>query len=409
MADALAYAHAQGVVHRDIKPDNVLLEAGSGRPMLTDFGVAKGTAAAGGTLTATGLVVGTPHYMAPEQAAGKPDVDGRADLYALGVMAYVMLSGRLPFEGRTPAEVLVKHMTQPAAPIHDVAPDIAPSTAVAVMRCLAKDPAQRWPDARAFKEALAGDEHDDAPPKLRALGVALQVLLALGLVRLYEELYRAADPEAIPPFFHDPVATLTVVVAGFAMVTALQARLALGLPWRVIARGAFRQPAWWPGWCPRSLRRPGDLWDRLPGRIRRARLLASLVLIVTLFGTVPLMVVLTGSEPFYARTGRRTWIGNLVAPGAPRAGKRAALFIPMGMGLLFPVAFIDLVLAALWLRRMAGVDLASDEIPILSATWRPSSPWQRKESLQRLLSPARRAAAAAGAAGQATIGMEDRP
>jgi serine/threonine protein kinase len=111
VSSALEYAHARGVVHRDIKPDNVLLEEGSGRAMLTDFGVAKALGA-GQTVTSEGSIIGTPHYMSPEQAQGKADIDGRSDLYSLGVMAYAMLAGRLPFDGTTPGDVLVQHITK---------------------------------------------------------------------------------------------------------------------------------------------------------------------------------------------------------------------------------------------------------------------------------------------------------
>jgi serine/threonine-protein kinase len=109
IADALDHAHRQGVVHRDIKPDNVLLEDESGRALLTDFGVAKALGKRD-TMTVSGSVVGTPHYMSPEQGAGRSDIDGRSDIYSLGVMAYTMLSGRMPFEGNTTAEILSKHM-----------------------------------------------------------------------------------------------------------------------------------------------------------------------------------------------------------------------------------------------------------------------------------------------------------
>lgn len=108
IADALDHAHRQGIVHRDIKPDNVLLEDESGRALLTDFGVAKAVDK-GETLTRHGSVVGTPHYMSPEQASGRSDIDGRSDIYSLGVMAYAMLAGRLPFEGKTAADILTKH------------------------------------------------------------------------------------------------------------------------------------------------------------------------------------------------------------------------------------------------------------------------------------------------------------
>ncbi|MEK6767507.1 MAG: serine/threonine-protein kinase, partial [Gemmatimonadota bacterium] len=116
LAGALDYAHRQGVIHRDIKPDNVLLEDESGRPMLTDFGVAKARAT-GATLTEAGAVVGTPHYMSPEQASGARDLDGRSDLYSLGIMGYAMLSGRLPFEGDSFRDVIVQHVTKAPPPL----------------------------------------------------------------------------------------------------------------------------------------------------------------------------------------------------------------------------------------------------------------------------------------------------
>ena len=146
VARALAYAHGRGVVHRDIKPDNVLLAEGAAT--VTDFGVAKAlssarTADGGATLTSVGTSIGTPAYMAPEQAAGDPDVDHRADLYAWGVMAYELLAGRPPFHGRTPHRLLAAHMSEAPTPLADHRPDVPRALADLVMRCLAKDPAAR--------------------------------------------------------------------------------------------------------------------------------------------------------------------------------------------------------------------------------------------------------------------------
>ena len=143
VVDALAYAHARGVVHRDIKPDNVLI---SGQhAVVTDFGVAKAMSAASGssTLTSLGMALGTPAYMAPEQAAADPNIDARADLYAVGAMAYEMLCGRPPFSGMTPQQVLAAHVTIPPAPINTQRTSVPPALNSLVMRCLEKKPADR--------------------------------------------------------------------------------------------------------------------------------------------------------------------------------------------------------------------------------------------------------------------------
>jgi eukaryotic-like serine/threonine-protein kinase len=153
ITDALAYAHAQGVVHRDIKPDNVLI---SGKhALVTDFGVAKALSeSAGSTLTSLGLALGTPAYMAPEQAVGDPHLDHRADIYATGILAYEMLTGRLPFGGVTPQALLAAHVTEAPEPVERHRATVPPALAGLVMRCLEKKPADRWQRAEELHAAL---------------------------------------------------------------------------------------------------------------------------------------------------------------------------------------------------------------------------------------------------------------
>ncbi|MEZ4376862.1 MAG: serine/threonine-protein kinase [Gemmatimonadales bacterium] len=154
-ADALSAAHAVSVVHRDIKPDNILLEGQRGRVVVTDFGIAKALSATGGaTLTSAGMAIGTPSFMSPEQAAGESEIDGRSDLYSLGIVAYQMLSGELPFNAPTVAGILMKHITEPAQLLHEKYPDVPEDLSLAVARCLEKDPANRWPSADALRRAL---------------------------------------------------------------------------------------------------------------------------------------------------------------------------------------------------------------------------------------------------------------
>ncbi|MES3034145.1 MAG: serine/threonine-protein kinase [Gemmatimonadota bacterium] len=162
--DALAYAHAHGVVHRDIKPENILLA--SGHAMVTDFGVAKALDASGTTaanLTMTGVSVGTPMYMAPEQIAAEPNVDHRADLYALGVTAYRMLTGTSPFQGSTTLALLSAHLSQPAPLASAVRPSTPPALDAWVARCLEKRTADRFADAREAQAALAAATASETP------------------------------------------------------------------------------------------------------------------------------------------------------------------------------------------------------------------------------------------------------
>jgi hypothetical protein len=148
---ALAYAHARGIVHRDVKPDNILLERSSGKAIVTDFGIAR--ADFNPSLTQDGLVLGTVHYMSPEQSSGDA-LDGRSDLYALGCVGFLALSGRLPFEGQSPQSILIAHATKEPPSLRSVAPQVPPPLAAVIDQCLRKAPTDRFATGEELAEAL---------------------------------------------------------------------------------------------------------------------------------------------------------------------------------------------------------------------------------------------------------------
>ncbi len=181
VADALDYAHKKGVVHRDIKPDNIMLDRASGRTMVTDFGIAR-AAAGDSRLTVTGVAVGTPAYMSPEQALGERDVDGRADIYSLGIVAYQMLTGEQPFKAANTPAILLKHVSETPRPIREKRPDAPEPIVRAVETALAKDPAARWPSGAAFRDAIRATAPVDAPaaPRVEQLSSTGYVPSAVG-------------------------------------------------------------------------------------------------------------------------------------------------------------------------------------------------------------------------------------
>ena len=151
---ALAYAHAQGVVHRDVKPENIMLH--EGEPMVTDFGIAKAiTAGSAESLTQTGASIGTPAYMSPEQAAGTRDLDARSDEYSLACMLHEMLAGEPPFAGGSPQALIVKHVLEPAPSVRARRPDVPEAVEQALLRALAKEPEERWGTVLDFTHALS--------------------------------------------------------------------------------------------------------------------------------------------------------------------------------------------------------------------------------------------------------------
>jgi serine/threonine-protein kinase len=229
VAWALSYAHGRGVVHRDIKPDNVLLERSTGRALVMDFGIARSVAASG--LTQVGEAIGTPHFMSPEQAAGDK-VDGRSDLYSLGVVAYFAVSGRLPFDGDSAQAVMVAHISQPAAPITRFRPDLPAPLASAIDRCLAKSPEERFPTGEAMVESLeqVRGRQVDVHPAVRVWTVRADQWFRSGLILAL----------VMPQFLRvsNPRGKLIIVTVLFIMVVPLiWAQIPVGM--RELARQGF--------------------------------------------------------------------------------------------------------------------------------------------------------------------------
>jgi len=226
-ASALDYAHRQGVVHRDIKPENVLLH--DGQALVADFGIALALTSAGGRMTQTGMSLGTPHYMSPEQAMGEREISAKSDVYALGAMTYEMLTGDPPFTGSTSQAILAKVMTEKPVPPSRVRDTVSPQVEVAVLTALAKLPADRWGSAKEFSEALAGrgsaavwqtgrgEAVTAAPPHRRpvALLFGAPALLIAG-VALGWLLHRTPAPRTIPmEFYVEPDSSHTMELGTF--------------------------------------------------------------------------------------------------------------------------------------------------------------------------------------------------
>jgi len=352
LADAIDCAHRSGVIHRDIKPSNILIDADSGRAILADFGIAK-IENADDRLTASGMVIGTPSFMSPEPAAGETAIDARSDIFSLGAVAYAMLSGGAPFGGAT----LARRRTNTPPDLATVSVDVSPALAAIVMRCLALDPAQRWPTARALLDALALVD-EGSSTGLPSVARELPAFGPYALMWVTLWLTFAARPNRSIGDRALLVVISLIVPAGLLLHAWNVA--GGGLPPSQIARVAFWPPEWWGMWWPRGLRRPSDLWKRLPWPARLVRSALSAFIV-----TLPALIL------------TRQWVE--VVTGAP-VGWFGATESALAIG-----AASIVVLAILWAYRQRLT--AGETIRLLFGATTMSPGWD-SPALRRILAPA---------------------
>ena len=385
VAEALEYAHARGVVHRDIKPDNVLLDDSTGRAILTDFGIAKRRTSAG-ALTQAGMAVGTPHYMSPEQALGDSEVDGRTDIYALGVMGYRMLSGRLPFEGENIRDLMTRQVMAEPVPLRTIAPD-APADLVSVIaRCLQKNPEHRWADGKELRKALMasaiGEEaYPEQAMRLKGTGTLSLVLVGITLLMSTASMLGArsqGEARLIPALVWYPLLGSLIPLAIGHVVQMMRRLGTLGLSSAQAKRLLFWLPDWASGMAPWPLvvRRPGDLWTRVPKPARVASTLVTAA-ILQVFPLAPMWnrLARTWSESYWtlarqiAEHGYPWWLDAVTASIVPFAALTtlaAAIAVALRWG------------------RSAGLT-ARETTNVLLAPTQGQSIWSRRRFAELLL------------------------
>lgn len=354
LTDALDHAHRRQIIHRDIKPANILIDTENAQPILADFGISK---VVGETdlLTRTGDVLGTPSFMSPEQLTNARACDVQSDLYALGAVGYAMVSGRVPLANIGNGDKFGRRSLSSVVPLERLCPTVAPDFVSVVMRCLATRPEDRWASAAAMRDALdRADQTVDAP-----FPVAVRELAGFGAYAVLWFLFWIASLFWVASIPQRAIVVLLSLLVPFALAMHVarvsspsQRRLQL---WHV----AFWPPLWWGVWWPSFLRRPDDVWKRLPWPAKIIRT------VMTIF--VVSLPVLAFDRDGLAPDGGISWI---LAAGLVLA------LTPLALGATF-----------LWSARLRLSRI--DTLHFLLGPTAPSAFWKRRDiaRLLRLTSP----------------------
>lgn len=353
LADALDYAHEHQIIHRDIKPSNVLID-GHGRPLLTDFGISK-VAGDLDALTQTGDLLGTPHFMSPEQIANARDADVQSDVYSLGAVAYAMLSGRAPLADIASSDLLVRRSSSLIVPLERVAPSVPADLAAVVMRCLATRAEDRWPTARALREALDRAEHgpDSGQP------VIVRDMTGFGAYTAAWFFFWIVNLPRVDSAPKRAVIVLLALLVPIGLVLQIIRSSSPSVRWTKLVQVAFWPPLWWGMWWPRRFRRPDDLWKQLPWPSKATRIVMSVFIAM-----LPLLAFDRGLLGLSGAAGESSDAWFMVAGGL----------------LLFTVT--ALVAAFVWTRQFK-LSL-SDDFQFLLGSTAPSAFWKRREVVRLL-------------------------
>ena len=373
IARALDAAHRVGIVHRDVKPENILLEGDEQLALLADFGIAK-VAEADGTITGTGIAIGSPHYMSPEQSSADRTLDARSDVYSLGAVAYEMLSGRKTFNAGNYQQLIVQQFTSEPTPLHASAPGLPHALADAVMRALARDPEARWQSAADFAKSLtdasparAATEREE-PSWFARRGIVLWVLWVFGgistavvlpLVDIANATGNAVGLSSAILLVRRPLVLLiTGTFAALILELAISSVLARrrGVSIDAVRLAAFGQPRWWQTWYPRSVRAPDNVWDQMPFAMRAARTIVWLAL-----ASIPALALFVFVVPPMASLAAGA---GIPLPLPTRLAIAASAIALQGLGIGLTVAALLVVLSAV--RRRVPLL----EVIRLTFTWR---------------------------------------